>query len=225
METLKKYAEEKWRARIKTVKGHKYIIIRLRKKDKSLGPYNLELWKKLETLGMTSTTTRKHASTESLENSLANCQKQISQLKRRQSQLASRIERWKKYPQAELIKFRKRLNKLEDASSKKRVGKWISAKNIIYIWELEEEKSIYTLVEYLDKKSTRINDKMSSITKASDQNLEYIKTLGRKWTISDFIEKLTCDDCNNEKYFSIQFLCNECNKIKWFGFVRNKIND
>ena len=156
METLKKYSEEGWRARIKTVKGHKYIIIRLRGKDKSLGPYNLALWKKLETLGMTSTKRIKHVPVETSEKSLANLQKQISQLKRRQSQLAGRIERWKKYPRTELIKFRKKLKELEDTFSKMDPRGTVKAENVIYTFKDEKRKTTtITLIEYLCQRSCR----------------------------------------------------------------------
>lgn len=53
MVSIKEYAEEGWKAKIKTVKGHKYIVLRLRGKDKSLGPYTEELWNKCIQLEMT----------------------------------------------------------------------------------------------------------------------------------------------------------------------------
>ena len=138
METLKKYAKEGWRARIKIVKGHKYIIIRLRGKDKSLGPYNEELWKKIEALGMTPTKSIKHVPIEdaSTVESLVDLQKQIDGLKRtvaelspqiniisltlkEKSELLEKLQKKTVRDHRAVLSFQKRLKKLEDAFGKK----------------------------------------------------------------------------------------------------------
>ena len=45
-------AENGWKARKKMVKGHQYIVIRKKGRDRSLGAFNEELWERLRRLGM-----------------------------------------------------------------------------------------------------------------------------------------------------------------------------
>lgn len=133
METLKKYVEEGWRARIKTMKGHRYIVLRLRGKDKSLGPYNEDLWKKLEALGMTPIKRVKYMpGKDSSGVSLADLQKQVNSLAQRQTRFSNALAKWKEYPKSEMVKLREKLKVLEKMFSKKGAKGKLRAEDVIY---------------------------------------------------------------------------------------------
>jgi hypothetical protein len=74
-------AEEGWKARKKTVKGHQYIVVRKKGRDRSLGGFNEELWERLRRLGMVN---EKVVVSEfkDLKDSVAKANKEIADLKK-----------------------------------------------------------------------------------------------------------------------------------------------
>jgi len=74
-------AEEGWKARKKTVKGHQYIVVRKKGRDRSLGAFSEELWERLRRLGMVKEKVGV-SELKDLKDSVAKANKKIDDLKK-----------------------------------------------------------------------------------------------------------------------------------------------
>ncbi len=193
-----------WRARIKTVSDRKYITLRRKGKERSLGPYNEKLWNELEQLIMTPKKNTKVKSLTDVEKALTEAMRERGYMKIRLSTVTKRFDNWKKYPREELNKFRRQIKELDAKVSNitkmaKGVPLWTS--DIVYSMKGKKTTTLADRVLFFEQGIEKLENKFTQIP---------IPTLHKTYK---------CRKCGNqEKLIALNIKCTQCKDESWWGW-------